>query len=49
MSKKGKEMAARLENVLHEDDKSSDSITIISHSGNSRENDDSSDTSLRLG
>nr|AXY87456.1 MADS-box protein-like protein [Cymbidium goeringii] len=49
VSKMGKQMAADLENALHEDGQSSVSITNISHSGNSRENDDSSDTSLRLG
>nr|WDA53354.1 MADS-box protein 19 [Erycina pusilla] len=47
--KKGKELAADLENVLNDDENSSNSITIISNSGNSRENDGSSDTSLRLG
>ncbi|KAH0455576.1 hypothetical protein IEQ34_015608 [Dendrobium chrysotoxum] len=49
MSKMGKQIVAESENVLHEEGQSSDSITNISHSGNSRENDDSSDTSLRLG
>ncbi|PKU59750.1 MADS-box protein SVP isoform X1 [Dendrobium catenatum] len=49
MSKMGKQIVAESENVLHEEGQSSDSITNISNSGNSRENDDSSDTSLRLG
>lgn len=49
MSTMGKQMVAGSENVLHEDGQSSDTTTNISHSGTSRENDDSSDTSLTLG
>ncbi|XP_020590984.1 MADS-box transcription factor 55-like isoform X2 [Phalaenopsis equestris] len=49
MTKTGKQMVAESETVVLEDGQSSDSITNISESGNSRENDDCSDTSLRLG
>ncbi|KAK8941212.1 MADS-box transcription factor 55 [Platanthera zijinensis] len=49
MSKMGKEVAAESVNVVHGDGQSSDSVTNLSNSGNPRENDDSSDTSLTLG
>lgn len=49
MTKMGKEVVAESLNVAHGDGQSSDSVTNLSNSGNPRENDDSSDTSLTLG
>ncbi|KAK8969157.1 MADS-box transcription factor 55 [Platanthera guangdongensis] len=49
MSIMGKEVVAESVNVAHGDGQSSDSVTNLSNSGNPRENDDSSDTSLTLG
>lgn len=49
LSKVGKEVVAESVNVVHGDGQSSESVTNVSNTGNPRENDDSSDTSLTLG
>nr|QXO37013.1 MADS-box protein SVP [Paphiopedilum callosum] len=49
MSKMGKQVKVESENVFHEDGQSSESDTNLTHLGTPCENDDSSDTSLRLG
>nr|AKM28411.1 agamous-like 24 [Phalaenopsis aphrodite subsp. formosana] len=49
MSNAGKQVVLDLENALHEDGQSSESVTNVTHCGNLYENEDTSDTCLKLG
>ncbi|KAL0909310.1 hypothetical protein M5K25_020163 [Dendrobium thyrsiflorum] len=49
MSKMGKQVVVDPENAFHEDGQSSESVTNVTHCGNPYDNDDTSDTCLKLG
>jgi len=49
VSRVGKQVVTDSENGFYEDGQSSESVTNASHSGAPQDNDDSSDTSLKLG